>query len=74
MKPTIANLRKIAESLTDRHELSMLKDNIAFYVSGAKAAALHLGKSVNDIHWVVLDEARAAEAFINARIDALASR
>jgi hypothetical protein len=70
MKPTIENLREVAGKLTDPHELSMLKDDIQFYIAGAKAAARWLGRPVNDIE-AVLDKARAAEEFVTARIHGL---
>lgn len=73
MKPTIENLREVAGKLTDPHELSMLKDDIAFYISGVREAARKLGRSVNDVN-ELLDKARAAEEFISHRIDALISR
>jgi len=73
MKPTIKNLREIADQLTDPHELSMLKDNVAFYITGVKEASGKLGRSVNEVA-DLLDQARAAEEYINSRIKGLISR
>ena len=73
MKPTIENLREVAGKLRDPHELSLLKDDIQFYIAGAKAAARELGRSINEIE-TVLDKARAAEEFVTARIHELLPR
>lgn len=67
MKPTTANIRKLAAETTDPKELASMKDWVAFYLAGAKEAALELRKSVNDIE-PLLDRARAAEEFINQRL------
>jgi hypothetical protein len=67
MKPTIENLRKVAEELSHPHELSMLKDDIAFYIAGVKEAARALGRSVNDVE-PLLDKARRAEEYIIDKI------
>lgn len=67
MKPTVENLRKVAEQLTTPHELTMLRDNLAFFRAGVRESAGILRRSVNDVE-VLLDKARAAEDFINVRI------
>lgn len=73
MKPTIENLRQVAGQLTNTHELSMMKDNIAFYITGVREAAGRLRRSVNEVE-SLLDKARAAEAYINDRIRILLGR
>lgn len=73
MKPTLENIRKVAAETSDPDELLRLKDFLAFYISGAKQAAEGLGESVNAIERI-LDNARAAEDFINGRIRTLTSR
>ncbi len=72
MKPTLANLRKQASEATELDELSALSDHVAFYISGAKEAALGLGKSVNEIA-EILDRARRVGEFIDERARELGS-
>lgn len=66
MKPTMANLKKVALGLTDPHELSLLKDNVAFYIAGVRAGAEEPKKRE-----ILLEDARFAEVFISDRIEAL---
>lgn len=70
MKPSIKNLRKVAAESTNSHDVMLLRDSLSFYVAGLKAAALALGKSVNDIE-PLIDEARAAGQYIEDRINYL---
>lgn len=72
MKPTLANLRKQASEATELEELSACSDHVAFYLSGAKEAALELGKSVNEVS-ELLDRARAVGDFIDKRARELGS-
>lgn len=76
MKPTVESIRKVAGELTAPHELSMLKDNLAFFRAGVRESALALRTSANEIAALnrveaLLDKARAAEEFINDRIQTL---
>lgn len=72
MKPTLANIRKVASETTDPQDLARLKDHVAFYLAGAKEAAAGLGKSVNAIS-EILDHGRAAEQLIDNRLRDLGS-
>jgi hypothetical protein len=69
MKPSIENVRKLAERETTADGLLQLEDYVAFFMAGAKEAALALGHSVNEVDGL-LEKARATREFIQGRIQA----
>lgn len=63
MKPSIANIRKMAKGVTDIRRLQILKDDVVFYIAGLKEGARN-PKKYGDLY----DEAISAIEFIKDQI------
>lgn len=70
MIPNVENLRKAAMKATSAQQVAELLTHLMFWMGGIKAAADNLGVprvTVEDL----LDQARAARAFLEQRIEDL---